>query len=545
MSRRLFGTDGIRGMVVAAQQDEQLAVKNLHEQRIICTTLLRLVGESLGRTIDQLPGTGNHVVIGWDDRPNNTELVAALTLGLRLTGCAVVHVGMCATPALHRATLVSKARIGCMITASHNPVSDSGLKIFDADGYKTKPEYEDLVSSVAEGLAAEEREIDAIDVAELSQPNQMSEAALDAAQHHPKWLDERYMHFQHLIGSNGIRLANVAKPFLIDASRGAAYTWLAQWLTERGVDSIEVSHEATALNLNCGAGDFSPTQKWTFEEAKTSSHLLLQNLSPSPPGTMVGAALDGAGDRCLVIEATTEGFMVVDGDSIGDAILCSSTQQDSRPWHLAASIESDLSLLATANRLPAAVQTSETAVGDRWLSKVLGEALTNSVSPPRSLGVEDSGHIVMPTPHPHKGGEWALVGDGAATLVAYLLARSNDGDSNQMVRGWKQRRSVNGVDRSLWNGTNMLADEVEAMARSFFEQQGNLQHWDRHGLEGEPNLMLVSFELNGHPGSLGVRNSGTQAKISVSLRLSPNIEAGDAPHLIEAITHHLDAKMKA
>jgi phosphoglucosamine mutase len=545
MSRRLFGTDGIRGMVVAAQQDEQLAVKNLHEQRIICTTLLRLVGESLGRTIDQLPGTGNHVVIGWDDRPNNTELVAALTLGLRLTGCAVVHVGMCATPALHRATLVSKARIGCMITASHNPVSDSGLKIFDADGYKTKPEYEDLVSSVAEGLAAEEREIDAIDVAELSQPNQMSEAALDAAQHHPKWLDERYMHFQHLIGSNGIRLANVAKPFLIDASRGAAYTWLAQWLTERGVDSIEVSHEATALNLNCGAGDFSPTQKWTFEEAKTSPHLLLQNLSPSPPGTMVGAALDGDGDRCLVIEATTEGFMVVDGDSIGDAILCSSTQQDSRPWHLAASIESDLSLLATANRLPAAVQTSETAVGDRWLSKVLGEALTNSVSPPRSLGVEDSGHIVMPTPHPHKGGEWALVGDGAATLVAYLLARSNDGDSNQMVRGWKQRRSVNGVDRSLWNGTNMLADEVEAMARSFFEQQGNLQHWDRHGLEGEPNLMLVSFELNGHPGSLGVRNSGTQAKISVSLRLSPNIEAGDAPHLIEAITHHLDAKMKA
>ena len=545
MSRRLFGTDGIRGKVVAEQQDEQLAVKNLHEQRVICTTLLRLVGESLGRTIDQLPGTGNHVVIGWDDRPNNTELVAALTLGLRLTGCTVVHVGMCATPALHRATLVSKARIGCMITASHNPVSDSGLKVFDADGYKTKPEYEDLVSSVADGLAAEEREIDAIDVAELSQPNQMPETVLDAAQHHPKWLDERYMHFQHLIGSNGIRLANVAKPFLIDASRGAAHTWLAQWLTERGVDSIEVSHGATALNLNCGAGDFSPTQKWTFDEAKTSPHLLLQNLSPSSPGTLVGAALDGDGDRCLVIEATTEGFMVVDGDSIGDAILCSSTQQDTRPWHLAASIESDLSLLATANRLPAAVQTSETAVGDRWLSKVLGEALTNSVSPPRSLGVEDSGHIVMPTPHPHKGGEWALVGDGAATLVAYLLARSNGGESNQMVRGWKQRRSVKGVDRSLWDGTNMLADEIEAMARSFFEQQGNLQHWNRHGLEGEPNLMLVSFELNGHPCSLGVRNSGTQAKISVSLRLSPNIEAHDAPLLIEAITHHLDAKMKA
>ena len=544
MSRRLFGTDGIRGKVVEAQHDEQSAVNNLHEKRVICTTLLRLVGESLGRTIDQLPGTGNHVAIGWDDRPKNTELVAALTLGLRLTGCTVVHVGMCATPALHRATLLSKARIGCMITASHNPVSDSGLKVFDADGYKTKPEYEDFVSSVADGLAAEEREIDAIDVAELSQPNQISDTVFDAAQHHPKWLDERYLHFQHLIGPNGIHLANVAKPFVIDASKGAAHTWLAQWLTERGVASIEVSHEASALNLDCGAGDFSPTQKWTFAEAKTSPHLLLRNLSPSFPGTLVGAALDGDGDRCLVIEATSEGFMVVDGDSIGDAILCSSTQHNTQPWHLAASIESDLSLLATANRLPATIQTSETAVGDRWLSNVLGETLTNSISPPRSLGVEDSGHIVMPTPHPHKSGEWALVGDGAATLVAYLLARSNGDDTNQMTRGWKQRRSVSGVDRSLWNGSNVLADEIEAMAHSFFEQQGTVQHWDRHGLEGEPNLMLISFELNGHPGSLGVRNSGTQAKISVSLRLSPNIAATEAPHLVESITQHLDVKMK-
>ena len=545
MSRRLFGTDGLRGKVVAAQHNEQSAVNNLHEQRIICSTLLRLVGESLGRTIDQLPGTGNHVVVGWDDRPHNTALVAALTLGLRLTGCTVVHVGMCATPALHRATLLSKARIGCMITASHNPVSDSGLKVFDADGYKTTPEYEDFVSSVADGLAAEEREIDEVDEAELSQPSQMPSDSLNAANHHPKWLSERYTHFQHSIGPNEIHLANVAKPFVIDASKGAAHTWLAQWLTDRGVESIEVSHGAAALNLDCGAGDFSPTQKWTFDEAKSSSHKLLQNLSPSLPGTLVGAALDGDGDRCLVIEATSEGFMVVDGDSIGDTILCSSTQQGPHPWHLAASIESDLPLLATANRHSAPVQTYETAVGDRWLSNVLGEVLTNSATPPRLLGVEDSGHIVMATPHPHKHGEWALVGDGAATLVAYLLAVSNGGHSDRMLRGWKQRRSVSGVNRSLWTGSNTLADEIEQMARSFFEQEGTLQHWDRHGLEGEPNLMLISFELDGHPGSLGVRNSGTQAKISVSLRLSPNIEAHDASRLVESITQHLDAKMKA
>ena len=195
MTRRLFGTDGIRGKVIDASPDEEASINALHEQRVISTTLLRIVGEALGRTMDQLPGEGTKAVIGWDDRPKNTELVAALTLGLRLTGCTVVHVGMCATPALHRATLRHQARIGCMITASHNPVSDSGLKVFDSLGYKTNPQYEDFVSNIADALASEEREIDVIDEAELSQPSQPYDASMSAANHHPSWLSERYAHF--------------------------------------------------------------------------------------------------------------------------------------------------------------------------------------------------------------------------------------------------------------------------------------------------------------------------------------------------------------
>ena len=85
MTRRLFGTDGIRGKVIDASSDEEASINALHEQRVISTTLLRIVGEALGRTMDQLPGEGTKAVIGWDDRPKNTELVAALTLGLRLT----------------------------------------------------------------------------------------------------------------------------------------------------------------------------------------------------------------------------------------------------------------------------------------------------------------------------------------------------------------------------------------------------------------------------------------------------------------------------
>ena len=208
MVPRLFGTDGIRGRVVAAQQDESKAIAALHEQRVICTSLLRLVGEALGRTMDTLPGRGTTVVVGWDDRPNNLELSGALTLGLRLTGCHVIHIGLCATPALHRATLLHGARMGCMITASHNPVSDSGLKVFDSNGFKSSPMYEDHVSLVADSLAAEEREIDQIESSELSQP---SEPFVANPEMHGEWLAERFLHLQSLIGPRAFATTGIAR----------------------------------------------------------------------------------------------------------------------------------------------------------------------------------------------------------------------------------------------------------------------------------------------------------------------------------------------
>jgi phosphoglucosamine mutase len=544
MTRRLFGTDGIRGLVVAPQADEEEALLALHEQRVICPTLMRIVGEALGRTMDTLAGEGRTVVVGWDNRPNNTELAAALTLGLRLTGCHVIHAGLCATPALHRATLANSGRLGCMITASHNPVSDSGLKVFDANGFKSSPEFEDHVSAVTQALAAEEREIDDIEANELMQPNEALDGANDASVFHPAWLTQRHSDFCSLLGVEAFDASMLATPFVLDSSKGAAHAWLADWLTDQGIATIEVSSKAEALNLNCGAGDFSPTQTWTHEEAATSPHLLLQNLEPAPVGTLVGAALDGDGDRCLVLRATENGYMVIDGDAMGDTILSAATSNSDAPWVLAASIESDLSLLSTVDRLPAQVSTVETAVGDRWLSKALGKTLVTQSTPPRCIGVEDSGHIVMATRHPLASEKWALVGDGAATLTVFLLAFSCGHNDLHMNRGWKQRRSVKDVDRQRWSGSNELADEVEALALGFFERCGDVNSWDRHGLDGESNLMLVSFTLNGSPASLGIRNSGTQAKISVSLRLAPDIDASQVEALMDAITVHLSSAMR-
>ena len=199
MVQRLFGTDGIRGKIVPAAPDEKTALTALHEMRSVCPTLMRLVGEALGHLIDTLPGEGEHVVIGWDQRPGNKELVEGITLGLRLAGCEVTHIGVCATPALHYAVLWHKARMGCMMTASHNPATDSGIKVFDSNGYKTSPALEDEISSVAYALSEEEREIDQIDIQELSQPSKKAIGNW-ADKHHSEWLTTRFGLLKRLFG---------------------------------------------------------------------------------------------------------------------------------------------------------------------------------------------------------------------------------------------------------------------------------------------------------------------------------------------------------
>jgi len=170
MTQNLFGTDGIRGLVNSNPVGEEEAIQNLRTKREVSPSLMRLIGEVLGRIHDTLPGTGNEIVVGWDERPDNELLAKYLTLGIQLSGCKVIQLGICATPTLHYATLHKAARLGCMITASHNPVRDSGLKIFDAFGFKTTPSLEQEISQLAQQLSKEEREIDEIDIEEIQGP---------------------------------------------------------------------------------------------------------------------------------------------------------------------------------------------------------------------------------------------------------------------------------------------------------------------------------------------------------------------------------------
>ena len=522
MSVNLFGTDGIRGKVNLVTVDEEEAIYRLIEHREFSPPVLRLIGESLGRSAEFEPNKKPRVVVGWDDRPANNMLAEHLTVGLNIAEFEVIHIGLCATPTLHYATLFFDADFGCMITASHNPVEDSGLKIFSKYGYKTTPEFEQELSRNAISLSQEERELDSIDTEKLSQPSISHELAEWCQTYHPIWLSQRYQMLAELIQRDISEAPNIHEPLLIDSSKGTGSFWLADWLSSNGIHALEISHKATALNDNCGAGEFSPTQEWTFEEAKNSPHLLINQLPQRESGILVGAALDGDGDRCLLIETTQSGFRIIDGDRIADNLLNCVTYSGN-DWTLAASIESDLSLTTSLNRFPTSVTVCETAVGDRWLSfklsnNKINEFITNP-SLPSVLGVEDSGHIVLASPHPNQSENWSLVGDGAMTLVAFLLATTKLELTSLMQRGWKQRQSVKGVDRSKWDGSNDLSDIVEKTLFHKLLDFSEVSQWHRTTIDGEPNLMLITCLFANTKLSIGVRNSGTQAKISVSARL--------------------------
>ena len=532
MEDSFFGTDGIRGLTSIEAVSEADAVAALDGERTLTPAFMRLVGEALSYTQPALPGEGSVVVVGWDRRPHNASLVAALTLGLRLTGSTVVHIGACATPTLHHAVLAFGARQGCMITASHNPVSDSGIKIFDAHGYKSSRSYEEEVSRTVRQLAEEDRDVDAVDRERLSLPDDLR--AGWGLMAHAKWMKKRWKAFETLFGpwSGQGPEGRCAPTLLIDGANGFATEWLAGFLSEQGVACAEVGSATGVLNDACGAGDFSPTQTWTFDEAKASPHALIRRLERAEPGQLVGAALDGDGDRCLLIQATERGFAVVDGDAIGALMLSASAQ---RPWSFAASIESDIGLFGHACSVNPDTSCVETAVGDRWLAYALrpveGEGI-QSDGMPLMCGIEDSGHVVLPAPHPLHDGVWSLVGDGAATLCAALLAAGNEKDE-PFPRGWKQRVSVKDSRRERWSDGTALFTSTEKTIMHAMERMGfNAQ---RRRINGEKDLLLIHGESAVGVASFGVRNSGTQAKTSLSVRLSRGLDAEPFEALLDDV----------
>ncbi|MEC7436889.1 MAG: hypothetical protein VYB27_07380, partial [Candidatus Thermoplasmatota archaeon] len=334
----------------------------------------------------------------------------------------------------------------------------------------------------------------------------------------------------------------------LDSSGGAATTWLAAGLERRGIPVKEISNLEKELNEQCGAGELSPTDSWTWAEMRDSEHLLLRSLAENdsqniPNGSLIGAALDGDGDRCLLIEATESGARVIDGDEMADNIARAWDSVGVTNATMAFSIETDLSLTSSDDRFRMQVNFLECAVGDRWLSNQLCNDWIDSKNWPSIIGAEDSGHLVMASPHPEIENKWSLVGDGAATLISQLIVRALQYKNENMVptfkSGWKKRISISDSDRTKWTGDGKLANRVESMIIEYFGQKSC--SLSRKSIEGETSLFLLNGNVNSIPISVGIRNSGTQDKTSITLRSMEKLEGLN--ELLELIVEFLTKEL--
>ena len=567
---RLFGTDGIRGEVcINNEQSNLLHLKNLYNNRIITPLVMAIIGYSVGRVLRKSNLTHEtrndveyepFVVIGWDRRPSNQALVIALSVGLKKSGCKVCWAGEIPTPGLQYCVLTSNFDAGFMITASHNPYTDSGVKLFDENGYKSMPNIEDIISELAWDSSKEN--ILSLDEIKTFIPD----TKIDGLTLYKASLSPRLKDIQDIIGGKVTLYGEIYSKnteFYVDSSGGSATEWLTNMLRELGLNAFEVSNRNVPINQSCGAGDFSPTSSWKWEDfiKESHEHVLLKKISeiiiknndesPWEIGQIIGAALDGDGDRCLLFEVTNDGMKIVNGDQITDEILRAAYSMPvAGKWEVASTIEADMGLTASMERFSSGITILETAVGDRWLSNSLrtnigvGKFLKGNTQP-KCIGCEDSGHIVMPVRHPQLKNNWSLVGDGIMTLLSVISARVviNNEENNilpEYEKGWKKRISVKGTDRSKWDGKNELSKLVIQKTNEILGSR--ITNLKIESIYGENNLLLIKSKLNNNPISIGIRNSGTEAKTSISVRSAPNIDSNSIQKLnllIENISHIL------
>ncbi|GAB20718.1 phosphoglucosamine mutase, partial [Gordonia effusa NBRC 100432] len=357
MSSRLFGTDGVRGRANADLTPE------------IALRLAAATAQVLGN-----PGKSDHppVIVGRDPRASGEMLEAAVCAGLAAEGIDAIRVGVVPTPAVAFLTADYSAAFGVMISASHNPMPDNGIKIFGPGGHKLDDAVEDRIEAVFAGDLAHTRPVGA-GVGRLRD-------APDAS--------DRYL--AHLAAQISHPLDGLT--VVVDCANGSASRLGPMAYRAAGATVVEIYAEPDGLNINDGCG---------------STHLGKLQAAVLEHGADLGLAHDGDADRCLAVDSTGT---VVDGDIIM-AILATAMAQAGRlkDGVLVATVMSNLGLHIAMREAGITLRT--TAVGDRY---VLEELRAGGYS----LGGEQSGHIVLPGA--------GTTGDGVLTglLLMEQIARS-------------------------------------------------------------------------------------------------------------------------
>ncbi len=342
---RLFGTDGVRGVA----------------NRELTAELALALGAAAARRLASTTRAARPVaVIGRDPRASGEMLEAAVIAGVTSEGVDALRVGVLPTPAVAYLTGAYDADFGVMISASHNPMPDNGIKIFGPGGHKLDDAAEDRIEElVAQGPGL--RPVGA-DIGRIVD-------ATDAL--------ERYL--QHVRAAAPVRLDGLT--VVVDCAHGAASEAAPRAYHAAGARVIAINAEPNGLNINEGCG---------------STHLEQVQAAVIAHGADLGLAHDGDADRCLAVDASGQ---VVDGDAI--MVVLAMAMQESGELAsntLVATVMSNLGLHLAMREAGITVRT--TGVGDRY---VLEELRAGEYS----LGGEQSGHIVMPS--------LATTGDGIAT----------------------------------------------------------------------------------------------------------------------------------
>ncbi|MBA8793169.1 phosphoglucosamine mutase [Friedmanniella endophytica] len=383
---RLFGTDGVRGRAnveLTAELALELSVAAAH-----------VLGEAGGVT-----GPRPRAVVGRDPRASGEFLESAVVAGLASAGVDVVRLGVVPTPGAAYLTGSTGADFGVMISASHNPMPDNGIKFFARGGEK----LDDAIEDAIEARLTETWERPVGD--RVGRVTDRPELVEDYIAHLVSTL-------AHPVSLDGITV-------VVDCANGAAYRTAPGAFEVQGAKVIAIHADPDGLNINADCG---------------STHIESLQAAVREHGADLGLALDGDADRCLAVDA--EGTLV-DGDQIMAVLAVAMHEAGELPGDVVvATVMSNLGF-SLAMRAQG-IQVVQTKVGDRYVLEAMKAG-------GYALGGEQSGHVVM--------SEHATTGDGVLTGLHLMSRMASTGSSLAELAGVMERLpqvliNVPGVDKS-------------------------------------------------------------------------------------------------
>jgi phosphoglucosamine mutase len=350
---RLFGTDGVRGLANADLGPELAMALSGAAARVLAET------------------DRSHApvaVVGRDPRASGEMLEAAVVAGLASAGTRVIRVGVMPTPAVAFLTANLGADLGVVLSASHNPMPDNGIKLFAAGGHKLPDEVEDRIEAL------------------VGTPNGWTRPTGSDIGRVTELADGPDRYVRHLVASLPHPIAGLR--VVVDCANGAASSVAADAYGHAGADVILINAQPDGLNINENCG---------------STHLAAVQAAVREHGADLGIAHDGDADRCLAVDAAGE---IVDGDQIMAVLALGMREAGTLVGDtLVGTVMSNLGLRLAMKR--EGITLLETAVGDRYVLEALR-------AHGFALGGEQSGHVILPA--------YATTGDGLLTAL-HLMAR--------------------------------------------------------------------------------------------------------------------------